>query len=264
MESVRITIITICYNSESSIETTIRSVLGQGYDNLEYIIVDGASNDNTLSIVEKYKCDEMKVISEPDNGISDAFNKGIRMATGTLIGLVNADDYLLDGALADVDQTYRKTHADIIYGDTVVLDRDNDLILMKKASAIGNIKYEMPFIHQSCFIGKSCYEKFGGYSSEYRICMDYDLLAKMYHGGCSFAYTETGISCFSYGGTSCEHPMRTINENMRIATKYGLSLKDMVVYKYKRMSINATKLLLTKMGLWGPMYKIFRKNRLAE
>lgn len=262
MKPIKISIITICYNSQDTIETTIKSVLDQKYDDFEYIIVDGASTDNTLSIVDKYKCSQMRVISELDNGISDAFNKGIKMATGELIGLINADDYLLEGALTAVAQTYQESRADIIYGDTIVLDRDNALVLMKKAQNTDNMTYEMPFIHQSSFITKTSYEKFGGYSNDYTICMDFDLLAKMYHGGCSFAYTGTVLSCFSYGGTSCRYPIKTINQNMQIAAKYGLSLKKQIVYKSRNIPINISKLILANLGLWGPVYRMLRKNKL--
>ena len=99
MEQVKISIITITYNSERTVEETLKSVISQAYPKLEYIIVDGASKDKTLDVVAKYKDSIARIISEPDKGIADAFNKGIRMATGDLIGIINSDDLLLPGAL---------------------------------------------------------------------------------------------------------------------------------------------------------------------
>ena len=102
----KISIITVCYNSEKYLEETIQSVLRQNYQNVEYIIIDGGSTDNTVSIIDKYRQYITYFVSEPDNGISDAFNKGIRVATGDVIGIINSDDLLEEGALERVAQEY--------------------------------------------------------------------------------------------------------------------------------------------------------------
>lgn len=99
MKSPKITIITVSYNSEETIEETINSVVNQDYNNLEYIIIDGCSSNGTMDIVNKYASKITRIVSEPDKGISDAFNKGIKYATGDLIGIINSDDLLVDGAL---------------------------------------------------------------------------------------------------------------------------------------------------------------------
>ena len=124
----KITIITVCKNSAQTIEETIKSVINQKYENLEYIIIDGSSNDDTLQIVEKYKEKVTKIISEPDKGIYDAFNKGLKFSTGDLIGFVNSDDILTENALKillDYYQRYPdkdfffgsvKKHWGILYG----------------------------------------------------------------------------------------------------------------------------------------------------
>ena len=102
MELPKISIITITFNSEKTLEETIESVLSQNYPNLEYLIIDGGSSDGTLEIVKRYKDKIDFVISEPDRGISDAFNKGIRYATGEIVGIINSDDLLLPDALHKV------------------------------------------------------------------------------------------------------------------------------------------------------------------
>ena len=111
-------IITACYNSAKTIERTIKSVLDQSYDSWEYIIVDGKSTDNTLEIVNAYakKENRIRVISEPDHGIYDAMNKGIGMAQGILIGMVNSDDYYEKDALQNIQEAYKGTDYEIVYG----------------------------------------------------------------------------------------------------------------------------------------------------
>ncbi len=115
----KFTIITICKNAGNTIARTIESVINQNYTNIEYIIVDGQSNDSTLDIIRSFDDTRIKLISERDNGISDAFNKGIRLATDELIGLINADDYLMPEAIKKIAEKY-DGKADVVYGDTMV------------------------------------------------------------------------------------------------------------------------------------------------
>lgn len=257
-----ISIVTISCNSKETIDTTIKSIISQKYDKLEYLIVDGASTDGTLEIIKRYAAEYpyIKYISEPDRGISDAFNKGIKNATGTIIGLINSDDELNAGALKLIDKAYQNTKADVIYGDTIVIDEENGLKIIKKANSLERVKYEMPFIHQSCFITKQAYEKWGGYSDRYKLCMDYDMIARLYHKKCVFAYTQGIISIFRYGGASCKHPIKTVNEDMLIAKKYGLKAGEVLLFKVKHIFIILLKELLVKFGLWNIVYHITKGN----
>ena len=266
MSNPKITIVTVCYNSELTIVNTIESIVKQDYDNFEYVIVDGNSTDRTMEIVKKYENQYPFIIaiSEPDNGIADAFNKGIRMATGELIALINSDDALAEGALQLVAETYDRTNADVIYGDTIVIDKKNGLRMIKKGGDVERIKYEMPFIHQSCHVKKSAYDMWGGYNSEYKICMDYDLIARLYANGCKFAYADGVLSVFSYGGTSCEHPFRTINENFLIARKHGLTLIEEIPYRTIITVRNLFKIILEKLGLWGKLSLSIKKDNLVQ
>ena len=265
-ELTKITIVTITYNSEKTIERTIKSVVEQNYNNMEYWIIDGASKDHTMEIVKKYaqKYSFIKYISEVDNGISNAFNKGIAQATGKLIGLINSDDQLAEGALFAVNETFLTMKADVVYGDSIVNDVANGLCLLKKAGNPKQLRYEMPFIHQSCYIRKSVYDQVGGYSDDYKICMDYDMLARIYCQGFTFANTNTVLSIFQYGGTSCQHPIETINEDMAIASKHGLNTGAIILYKTKRIPINVLKILLSKLKMWGWVYRKLRKESILE
>lgn len=265
-ELTKITIVTITYNSEKTIERTIQSVIAQNYCNLEYWIIDGTSKDRTMEIVDRYahQYSFVKYSSEPDKGISDAFNKGIIKATGELVGLINSDDQLAEGALFAVNRTYSATKADVIYGNTIVNDVANGLCILKHAGDPEQLKYEMPFIHQSCFIKKSVYEECGYYSDEYKICMDFDMLARIFNRGYSFANTNEVLSIFQYGGTSCEHPIKTINEDMKIAAKNGLSAVEVVKYKLKHIPVNIAKILLSKLYLWGFIYRMIKRRSILE
>ena len=121
----RITIITVCYNSEKYIEQAILSVINQTYDNLEYIIVDGGSQDSTMSIVNRYRDKISVIISEKDNGISDAFNKGIRRATGDIIGIVNSDDMLYNNNVIEKLAEYYEDDIDVYRGKEIVKNIDS-------------------------------------------------------------------------------------------------------------------------------------------
>ena len=153
MERLKVSMITICYNSEKTIAKTIESVLSQDYENLEYIIVDGGSKDHTIDIIKSYENEKIRWISENDNGISDVFNKGIKMATGDFIGLINADDYLLPHAIANLLLACHE-EADVLYGNTIVNDEENELKLAKHAGSVEGLEYSLPFIHQSSLVRK--------------------------------------------------------------------------------------------------------------
>ena len=263
MEKIKVSIITIAYNAEKTIAKTIESVLNQDYENLEYIIIEGKSTDHTLEVIKKYQNKKIHLISEVDNGISDAFNKGIKLATGDLIGLINADDSLLPHAISSLILAC-KDETDVIYGNTIVKDEINNLIIKKIATSPEQLKYELPFIHQSSFVRKNIYQKYGLYSEKYKICMDYEFFARIYQNRVNFQYVDTFVSVFSYGGTSCEHPFRTINENLSIARIYGLSSKDAIVYKFKAYFRNSLKIILLKLGIWKLLYRMIKRNSIYK
>ncbi|HRP58868.1 MAG TPA: glycosyltransferase family 2 protein, partial [Vicingus sp.] len=119
----KVSIITVCYNSEKTIEDTIKSVANQSYPNIEYIVIDGGSTDNTLAIIDKYKDKISTVISEKDHGIYDAINKGIKLATGDIIANLNSDDFYIDSdVITDVVATFENEKTDTLYADLYYVD----------------------------------------------------------------------------------------------------------------------------------------------
>jgi len=176
----KISIITVCKNSSLTIENTIKSIIKQNYNNIEFIIIDGKSNDTTLSIIEKYKKNISKVISEEDHGIYDAFNKGLKLATGDLIGFVNSDDTLTDNAIEILLNYYKKNpEVDFIFGS------------VKKHWGIlhgynpWKIFFSWGFYTSHStgfFIKKDAAEKVGDYNTKYKYSADYDYFYRMIVG----------------------------------------------------------------------------------
>ena len=201
MNKPKISIITITYNSEKTLEETIKSVISQDYDNLEYLIIDGKSTDGTLDIVEKYRNKISFVLSEPDRGISDAFNKGIKYATGEIIGIINSDDLLLPGALTAIAKAYDETID--VYSGNIIFFGDG----RKEKTCIPDIKFDKlelqyKVAHPGRFIRKSAYMKWGLYAIDLRYKMDIDLLVRFYKNGAKFFHVDTPVARFRRGGAT--------------------------------------------------------------
>ena len=205
---MKISIITICYNSAETIEDTIKSVASQSHDDVEYIIVDGASKDNTLEIVNKYKEHISTIISEPDKGIYDAMNKGVQAASGEVIGILNSDDfYAHDDVLKDIDKLFRRTEAEAVYADLVYVNRDNtnEVIRYWKSGPykVGHFEKGWMPPHPTFFLKKECYDEYGIYSTKLRSAADYELMLRMIRKeGVSVAYHPEVITKMRVGGQS--------------------------------------------------------------
>lgn len=213
-------IITICYNSAKTIERTIKSVLAQTYTDYEYIIVDGVSKDNTLEIVNQYKeafGDKLIVSSEPDKGIYDAMNKGIKAAKGEIVGIVNSDDWLEPDALYNVYQQYNAS----LYKDQTLFcgwikfhkDRGGDYIM--KTSIPQFEKYAKKYLykglrHPAVFVPKQIYDTIGIFDDRMRIAADADFLLRCYHVGCHFSSVDIVLSNMAEGGISTHTTWKNI------------------------------------------------------
>lgn len=216
---MKISIITVCLNSNRTIEQTIQSVIGQKYDNCEYIVIDGGSTDGSLEILDHYKEYITTIISEPDNGIYDAMNKGIALATGDIIGILNSDDWYEPRILDKVRRCFQESDADVIYGRLNVF-KENGENETAKESAIEKIRYEMTIPHPTVFVKKDIYEKYGVFELEYKISADYELMLRFYTKGVKFVYLNDVITNFRRGGISGRQGKRAEEETLRIARKY--------------------------------------------
>lgn len=206
---MKVSIITITYNSAATVEDTLQSVVNQDYPNIEYLIIDGKSKDNTLQIVDKYKDKITKVVSEKDKGLYDALNKGIALATGDIVGMLHSDDlYASNHVISDIVETFKNNAgADGVYADLVFVDR-NDINKVTRTWESGDYE-EGDFLsgwmppHPTFFVRKECYERFGGFNTTLRLSADYELMLRMIHKNkIKLAYLPKVVVKMRMGGAS--------------------------------------------------------------
>ena len=186
MTNHKITLITVCYNSAKTIRDTLVSVNNQSYQNIEHIIIDGASHDETLNIVSAEGRRIFKVISEPDKGIYDAYNKGLKLVEDGIIGYLNSDDiYAHDAVIERVMAEFEDPKIDAVYGDLMYVSKDN---LSKKKRFWKSKDYlENSFCsgfvpaHPTLFFRAEVYEKVGNFNTDYRYSGDFDLMLRAFH-----------------------------------------------------------------------------------
>ena len=216
---MKVSIITVSYNSQETIEQTIVSVLEQTYANIEYIIVDGKSSDNTMNIVQKFNSKISKVVSEKDNGIYDAMNKGIGLASGDVIGILNSDDVFANNhVIQDVVDQLQKTNALALYADLVYVDRI-DLNKIKRywnSGTFNRAKFKWGWMppHPTVFINKELYHKFGLFNLELRSAADYELMLRFfYKENITPTYLHKVITKMRVGGESNVTVKNRVNAN---------------------------------------------------
>jgi glycosyltransferase involved in cell wall biosynthesis len=205
---LKVSIITITFNSESTLIDTIDSVLSQTYKEIEYIIVDGGSTDSTLSIIHSYKDKISKVVSERDNGLYDALNKGISMATGDVIGILHSDDFYTNHlVIENVVNTFKLNQADAVYADLFYVDKDDTNKVFRKWES-GHYKHGM-FLkgwmppHPTFFVRRSIYEKYGDFNLDLVSAADYELMLRFIHKHeIKLAYLPEFIIKMRVGGKS--------------------------------------------------------------
>lgn len=232
---MKVSIITISYNSEKTIESTIKSVVDQPINNLEYIIIDGVSTDGTLDIVGKYEDERFKVVSEKDSGISDAFNKGIKLSTGDVIGIINSDDMLIENALSIVEEVFETNpEIDVVHGNVIRFTNSiNDGYELKPCTDLDRMKSTFLLNHPATFVRKRAYEKFGLFDLDYKYAMDYELISKMYFGGAKFLYIDKPLTAFREGGVSDQKFSQAMKEHKKIAERNGASSIEIASYSWK-------------------------------
>ncbi len=180
---MKISIITSVYNNKETIAEAIESVLSQTYDNIEYIVVDGASTDGTLDVIEKYVKKIDTLVSEPDNGIYDGLNKGVALATGDVVGFLHSDDLFEDAHVVEkIADAFKKMHVDSIYGDlTYVRKEDTGNIVRFWKSGVftpGKLKRGWMPPHPTFYVKREVYEKYGAFDTGFKIAADYDTVLR--------------------------------------------------------------------------------------
>ncbi|HIF9375650.1 TPA: glycosyltransferase family 2 protein [Photobacterium damselae] len=216
---MKVSIITVCYNSEKTIEDTIKSIAEQTYKNIEYIIIDGGSKDKTNDIVNKHKNIFSIHLSEPDNGLYDAMNKGIKLATGDLIGILNSDDILYDKNVIE-NIVLNIGDYDGIYADVGFYDQD--LVKKTRHYSSDNFvkeKFSRGFMpaHPSFYVRKEHYKTVGDYNLNYKIAADFDMLLRLFNlSNVKFKYLNQEVVKMRIGGVSTSGISSNITLNKEI------------------------------------------------
>lgn len=220
---MKISIITVVYNNETTIQQAIESVLTQSYPNIEYVIIDGNSKDNTVAIIESYKSRLGYFISESDQGLYDAMNKGIQAATGDVIGILNSDDLYQDSTvIADVMKQFQfDSNLDIVYGDLVYVKKEevNQVVRNWKSKDYyakffddGNVPP-----HPSLFLKKAVYQKVGLFDLEFKLAADYEFMFRVFKKyDFKSKYIDRLIVKMRLGGETNKSIRNIINQNREI------------------------------------------------
>lgn len=220
---VKVTIVTIAYNAASTIEETIKSVLAQDYKNREYVLIDGGSTDGTLDIIDRYRDQIDRIISEPDNGIYDAMNKGIAAATGDVIGFLNSDDvYRMETAVSHIAETFADTGVDTVFSDIVIVDWDNPMhihrYLKPNRFRPSYMRWGWMPPHPTFYARKACFEKAGNFRTDFKIAADWELVLRFLKvHGFSYRYIPEILVQMRRGGLSTQNLSSTFTINEEIA-----------------------------------------------
>jgi glycosyltransferase involved in cell wall biosynthesis len=251
-ELPKISVVTVCYNSEHTIQQTIDSVVNQAYPNLEHIIVDGGSKDKTLDIVRRYP--HLLWSSAKDKGIYDAMNKGIQRSCGEIVVMLNSDDCFRDGALLTVGRAFQKNPDwDGLFGDIIYVDGENREIYRREEAKFdydvlrfGKVCY---VIHPTLFLKKAIHNKIGLYSDQYINCADYDLILKLGRTGCKIGHVPEYLVDFRYhdfGQGSDKRVMQNVSrESKRLMLEHGLpaGIRGEIIAVYYRAKRQVQKLI---------------------
>lgn len=223
----KISVIIVTYNAANTLELAIKSYINQDYRNKELVIIDGGSKDDTISIINKYKNCIDYIVSEPDNGIYDAMNKGWKAATGDYIYYLGADDQLLDGGLSVLGNAV--TNEDIIYGDIRTDKGKGKIIDYRSTLPISEICNRPVFSHQSVIMKKQMIESLNGFNCKYQILADYDLELRAYLNGATTKYAPGFVALYSMGGFSAYNP-KSAKERLAIQLENGHTRHPYKIY----------------------------------
>ncbi len=218
---MKVTIITVTLNAASTLEASINSVLSQTYSNIEYIIIDGKSKDNTVDIIKKYQDKISCWVSETDRGMYDAINKGIGLATGDIVGLLNSDDlFYSNDVIQSIVETFTSENTDSVYGDLEYVDaEDTDKVFrIWKGKVYRRNRFLLGWMpaHPTFYVKRSIYLKYGGYENHFYSAADYELMCRyLYKLKISSAYLPKLIVKMRMGGQSNRSFKMRVRANRR-------------------------------------------------
>lgn len=262
---VKISVVTLTFNSEQTVAETVQSVLAQTYSNVEHVIIDNVSSDKTLEIVQELYQNserELKIVSEKDKGISDGFNKGIQAASGEVIVFLNSDDvYAEETVLENVAEAFEDPEVMFVHGD--MFFEDEDYGSNRRRPLFCELGYGMPFNHPTMFIRRTLYEQVGVFDLSYRYAMDFHLVCRMYASPSVCKYKgkyiqEPCLVRMKAGGISDVQELRSIDDVERALKETKHFNLQAAYYLFMRRLRIRVKKLLSSLGLQG-LVKYWRK-----
>lgn len=251
----KVSIITVVLNNRNCIEDCIQSVIRQTYPDIEYIVIDGGSTDGTIDVIRKYKQRISTWISEPDNGIYDAMNKGIKLATGDIIGFVHADDMLNDRfVISKIAESFVEYNADAVYGDALIVNRNNTNIIIREWIS-GNyndqsFKYGWAPPHLSFYVKKDVHTKYGLYRTDMKISADYEFMLRvLYIRNIKVHYLHYFVPRFRIGGASTKNIYNILKANLECIQAWKLNDVSVPFYTIPLKLLTKIKQLTNKKKL---------------
>ena len=236
---MKISVITISYNAENTIEKTLKSIENQSYNNIEHIIIDGGSKDSTLEICNSFS-HEAKIISESDNGVYDAFNKGLKLATGDVIGFLNADDtFYNENSIQDIVDAFSNNETDIVYGNLDYVNEESKVIRnwISRPYEKGLLKKAWKIAHPSFYCKKEVYDRLGGYNDSFKIAGDFELCLRFLEiNQVPSFYLNKKLVKMLVGGIS----------NSGLKSKWIIFKEDLRAFKINNISVNPVLFFLYK------------------
>jgi len=236
---MKISVITISYNAENTIEKTLKSIKNQSYNNIEHIIIDGGSKDSTLEICNSFS-HEAKIISESDNGVYDAFNKGLKLATGDVIGFLNADDtFYNENSIQDIVDAFSNNETDIVFGNLDYVNEESKVIRnwISRPYEKGLLKKAWKIAHPSFYCKKEVYDRLGGYNDSFKIAGDFELCLRFLEiNQVPSFYLNKKLVKMLVGGIS----------NSGLKSKWIIFKEDLRAFKINNISVNPVLFFLYK------------------
>ena len=254
---MKISVITPTFNSEAVLERNLISVNSQDYHDVEHVFIDNKSTDRTLEVIQRTSRQKNKIVSESDKGISDAFNKGIRIATGEIIAILNSDDaYFNSTTLSRVSKAFlERSGVDFVYGNMVFVDSVYGTNIRRPLEC--SVKKAMPFNHPAFFVRRTFYEKVGYFDEQFRFAMDFELVCRLYRNPnrdqiIGWYLRGEPLAIMYAGGASWIHERKALDEVERALKKNGLwdrEAKINLVIRRMRIQLKSALCVLRLQGL---------------
>lgn len=258
-----VSIITVVYNGVETIEQTIQSVINQSYKNIEYIVIDGASTDGTQLIIEKFRDSLAYFVSEKDNGIYDAMNKGIKKAKGEIIGIINSDDwYELDAVEHIVEAFIELPNVHIVFGDINLVENNGERKKFNQPP-FSHLWYTMSIPHPAAFVKRCVYEEYGAFDVSYKIAADFEVMNRLYNKKLQFAHVGIIVTNFRLGGISNTKRDVCYVETNNIIEKYFDFILFVKICRKKFIRCNIP-IFVFGSGEWGRRVILaYKKNQVT-